>query len=509
MKTPIGINDKKTGQIIEHEEYYLMKENNIYKFIIGKEERRIIIQCKNYEIELNNNDLSILTKSIFNTLDDSYELLINIFEENKVKIKQILKNKSINLLLKILINNKEKDVEIILSYNKENKDLIINELNNKYYNFQKEINNLKEQINFLKEEIKILKISKKKSNPFSQYIPSSYEKKFKSNPKQINYLKDLVIDSYSYWELDNTFIIFKSIDGKIFLIYANEKKSIISYDIVNNKLIKEIKNAHDNYIINFRYYYDKINNQDLFMSISNDNIKLWNINKWDNLLNLKDINKNGWIFSACFLNDNNKNYIATSNSNLGTCEPIKVFDFKGNKIKEINDSNDNNYFIDSYYDNKLLNYYIITGSKGYIKSYDYNNNKIYYKYNDNKEFNNKFPHQSITIIDKEEIIKLIDSSEDGNIRIWNFHSGLLLNKIKIDNCELYGICLWNNEYLFVGCSDKNIKIINLKKGIIIKDLISHNNKVINIKKIIHPKYGECLVSQNCGYSHINLWIINK
>ena len=120
MKTPIGINDKKTGQIIEHEEYYLMKENNIYKFIIGKEENELIIKCKNYEIKLNNNDLSILSKSILNSVDDSYEFIINIFEENKVKIKNITINKTIQLLLKIYIYNKEKDIEMILVYNKEN-----------------------------------------------------------------------------------------------------------------------------------------------------------------------------------------------------------------------------------------------------------------------------------------------------------------------------------------------------------------------------------------------------
>ena len=34
-------------------------------------------------------------------------------------------------------------------------------------------------------------------------------------------------------------------------------------------------------------------------------------------------------------------------------ESIKVFDFNGKKIKEMNDSKDNTVFIDSYYDNKI------------------------------------------------------------------------------------------------------------------------------------------------------------
>ena len=36
----------------------------------------------------------------------------------------------------------------------------------------------------------------------------------------------------------------------------------------------------------------------------------------------------------------------------------------------------------------------------------------------------------------------------------------------------------------------------MKNGLIVKSLIGHNNEVLTIKKIIHPKYGECLISQN-------------
>jgi len=53
-------------------------------------------------------------------------------------------------------------------------------------------------------------------------------------------------------------------------------------------------------------------------------------------------------------------------------------------------------------------------------------------------------------------VKLIESCCDGYVRIWNFDSGKLLQKInvvveneklkKILNC----ICLWDNDYIFVG-----------------------------------------------------------
>ena len=47
------------------------------------------------------------------------------------------------------------------------------------------------------------------------------------------------------------------------------------------------------------------------------------------------------------------------------------------------------------------------------------------------------------INNNEEVIKLLESGWDGNIRIWNFHSDLLINRIRIGDNILsridYGI----------------------------------------------------------------------
>jgi len=110
---------------------------------------------------------------------------------------------------------------------------------------------------------------------------------------------------------------------------------------------------------------------------------------------------------------------------------------------------------------------------------------------------------------KNEISELIESSEDGNIRIWDFHNGNLLKKINITKNRLYGICLWNNEYLFVGCGDNYIKLVDLNSGNIIKELKSHKIYCITIKKLIHPFFGECLVSKGLFNDQIILWTIKN
>ena len=238
------------------------------------------------------------------------------------------------------------------------------------------------------------------------------------------------------------------------------------------------------------------------ISLKDNNLRIWIINNWKCILNLTNINKQGYLESSCFFNYNNNIYIISSNRSEDNSESIKIFDLNGKKINQINNSNEATEFIDTYYDNILSKYYIITGNFNFSKSYDYENNKIYHKYNDN---NSGRYIKSIIIKNNKGIIKLIESCTDGNIRIFNFHSGLLLNKIII-NSSLCGICLWNDNYLFVGCSDKTIKIVELNNGIMIKSLISHSDRVLTIKKIIHSEYGECLISQNLEESEIKLWI---
>ena len=313
---------------------------------------------------------------------------------------------------------------------------------------------------------------------------------FKSNPENIQFLKDIIDDLYPYGLVDE-FITFKSINNIFYVIYSDKNKSIISYDLVNYKKIVEIKRAHNERITNFRYNFDSINKRDLIISISGDdnNIKLWNIFNWECLFNYKEINESGFLKSATFIIDNNQLNIITTNYFYGSdiSEFIKVFDLKGNKIKELNNSNDNTNFVDVYYDiNKI---YIITGNRGYCKSFDYIENKIYHKYEDKDNEG----HYKVIIKDEDRITKLIESCTDNNIRIWNFHSEELLNKINCYNSFL-GLYLWNNDYLFVCCYNKKLELLDLKNEKIIKSLDGHKDFVIDVKKIDIPILGECLLS---------------
>ena len=476
------------------QEYYLIKENAVYKFLIEKNNEEIFIKCKNYLISLSYKDLSILTNIKFNSINKAYEFIFNYFEENKIIIKNIKINKEIILLIK----NNEKEIEFSLKYNTNNNSSLIDI---KPIN---EIINLKEENKILKNEIIKLKEENKKIKNEIDKLKKLHNN---NNPKDIKLISNIPNDSYADDDLNNSFVVFKSINEILYLIYADKNKSIICYDLNENKNIKILKNYYNHYITNFRHYLDKINKRDLVMSISEkeNNIRIWNANNWECILNIANIYDKGFIDSSCFLNYINDIYIITSNANFGNASPIKIYDFNKKLIKEIKNSNNDTFFIDTYYDNILSKIYIITGNKYFSRSYDYEENNKYHEYNDNN-INDDYGIFSIIIKNNKNIIKIIESCSDGIIRIFNFHSGLLLNKIKIGDYFLYGMCLWSDNYLFVGCQDNTIKIVEIKNGLIIKSLNNHNNGVITIKKIIHPKYGECLISQNYKESEIKLWI---
>ena len=146
--------------------------------------------------------------------------------------------------------------------------------------------------------------------------------------------------------------------------------------------VSEIKKAHDSFIINLRYFFDKIKNRDLILSITceDSNIKIWCINSLECILNLRNIYENGGLFSACFLNDNNKNFIISSSYKYNIYYPIKIFNFKGEIIKELNDSKDMIFKVDSFFDQNLSKNFIFTCGYGFEKTYNFNENNLYHKY---------------------------------------------------------------------------------------------------------------------------------
>ena len=386
------------------------------------------------------------------------------------------------------------------------------------------INNSKEDKNYksknkMKKRIKVLGKSKiienksAKNNKIKNNINDHLNKKFKSNKiknklnlTNFRFKKHLIDDVAMISGSDNKFCIFKSIDDIICILYQNFKYSIILYNYIDNKKIVEIKNSFDFDIYSFKYFFDKINHRDLIAFYSESNLQVWDMNYLKILIDGINIKKNYEISSTCFLEEDNKIYIAIcSNKFVQQNDKIKIYDIKGNFIKELNNSDDCIICSETYFDNNLSKNYIVTGNYGYSKSYDFKENKLYHIYKDGENnislFNKGRP--TIIINGKNEIVNLIESSWDGYIRVWNFHSGLLLKKLFLINGRLGGICLWNSKYIFVGCENKTIKLIDLRNNLVIKELESKDDYFC-LKIFFFPKYGKSLLSLGFGCK-IKLW----
>mgnify|MGYP002624717348 CR=1 FL=1 len=303
---------------------------------------------------------------------------------------------------------------------------------------------------------------------------------------------------------DNNFAVFKTINDEILLAYATPYNSIHFYNIEIERVSKRITNAHDVEITNFRYTFDKNNNRDLLLSLSNEikNIKVWDIQKLNCIINIVEAYHFGDLFSSCFLIDENtkKNYIISINYNK---ENLKLFDFEGKQIREIENSEEKSFLVDTFYNSKSKKYYIVVANEKFIISYNFEDGTIYNKYHDKSSGS---WHMNFIISSKEKEVDLIESDTFGYVRIWDFDIGTMLKKLFIEKkMRLRGICLWNYKYLFIGAEDKKIKLIDLENDEEI-DNLKCNDYVCTIKKIYCNKFGECLIFQGkLDHGQIKLW----
>lgn len=246
-----------------------------------------------------------------------------------------------------------------------------------------------------------------------------------------------------------------------------------------------------------------------------------------------NLNVENSLYSANFLYENNQINIISYNYDYGKYHKLNIFNLDGTQIEQIKYQHGKILFLKTYFNKKNNKSYIITCHYSYLLSYDYTKGKTYHKY---KDIGTTAKLTSAVIIDQDEQIKLIESCLDGNIRIWDFDTSKLLNKINIEYLkELNSICVWKNNYIFVGGEKGIIVLIDLKSGKIVKkiepstepcisakdpnyinwlnehpkfkEIIDINsNDILSIKKTV-TNLGDSLFIQKYNYSKINVLII--
>ena len=436
-------------------------------------------------------------------------------------------------------NNEEKSDD-------ENND--INPYNNNNFNKNEEIqdNKSRNSDDINNEKNKIINVYNNNDNINDEKETENIINKNEEN--KINEDRDIEKDeNINIINKDNNFIY------KCFIDEHNEEENNINNNIKNNQKLKEedkdnILNA-DNFNKEEKSNIEEkyVEKKDIYNSDINLNFNIINNNIQinDNDINLKENNHNhkpnmndekensiknnldeenvNNVNENLIINEeeNSEDKIIENDINTNSKENNNDNDNSNHSINENENSNDeeiNNithnkkppidhiYYIDSYFDKNARTTYIISCCSECVKSFNYNLNTLYHIYQENVK--EKFIHGNVIIDDSAQnnnLVKLIETCNDGYVRIWDFHLGDLLNKIKICDEGIKSICLWDENNIFVGCDDTTIKMVNINNNEITHILYGHKQRVCCLKKIEHEKYGKCLISKGWGGDFIKLW----
>ena len=291
-------------------------------------------------------------------------------------------------------------------------------------------------------------------------------------------------------------IVFNSGNNILYLIHSFDKQIEI-YDLNKKTILSKIQ--FDGFVKSLKHIFDEEKKRDILMIIyeliGDYYVKLYNIINFECILSLKFMNTH---IAACFLRDKNEYYIAVGDSKTfysnwndneyDDSHEIKVYDFKNNKIKEINDSARHTYDINTYYEYNRI--YIITENHDCLRSFDYNNNMLYREYKNAEFF---YGH---IIQGKDLITRLIAKSDSSLIEIFNFHTGSSLMKIDVGKLNL--TWLWNNGsiLIFEKGHYKIIDLLNIKTSDAIFNYTDFDTG--NMKRIILNETDSLLISTKDG-----------
>lgn len=309
-----------------------------------------------------------------------------------------------------------------------------------------------------------------------------------NSPIKFNFFKDIIKENLG---LCSKFITFKSINDILLLIYTTDDYSIIVYDIVKEKNLNEIKCSQKD-IYELYHCLDRKNKRDLLLTQSSYNyIKVWDINNFNCILDLKKLELSYVkVSKTCFMNFKNDIYIIIDNSN----KSFNLYNLSGEIINELK-FDDYITHISTYNDDKLSKVYIIISRIDNIISYDYEKGEIYHQY-----FNAQRGYIYNLLIKNIESDKqvLLFGNYGNYLNIWDFHKGELLKNIKF-NYNVNNICLWNNQFLIgiteIKFNQNSLCLLDLNKEEISENLISYEkcNPEFLLFKIMHPNYGEGLI----------------
>ena len=128
--------------MFENHEYFIFHNNSVIKFSVCKVNQEIIIKSDYYEVRLDLPNSINLLETQFDTIENVYYFILNLFQMNSIMIKEILVYKSITL--SFIQTGKMR--ELILYYNGQSKSITHYELNAEFGNLMNDIAQIKKDV---------------------------------------------------------------------------------------------------------------------------------------------------------------------------------------------------------------------------------------------------------------------------------------------------------------------------------------------------------------------------
>jgi len=302
------------------------------------------------------------------------------------------------------------------------------------------------------------------------------------------------------------FIVYNSFfDGNQYLISANKDNyNLDIYDLNNSNLIKSIK-GHTNRIDHIRYF---INNNKSYFVSSDTN---FTVIVWDekfNILNKIETGNKGEITSSYLLfHKNEKDYIIIIPS-TAINEYTKIYDNKGNFIKNIYNTNNNVSFQLEIW-NYNNNHYLIEASFGKISIVNLFKDELYHEF----VYNPRTCHFNGILYNKNYYITSSNNIDEikSNIIIYDMINKNIYKLIELKQYEIESLCLWNSKYLLICANNplhNNVKVYDIETMKEEGRINDQNIKILEVKKIKLNNYGESLV-MNDNENKYKIYSIKK
>ena len=231
--------------MFENHEYFIFHNNSVIKFSVCKVNQEIIIKSDYYEVRLDLPNAINLLETQFDTIENVYYFILNLFQMNSIMIKEILVYKSITL--SFIQTGKMR--ELILYYNGHSKSITHYELNAEFGNLMNDIAQIKKDVQEIHHRV----------------VNNININNFKDQDENIeNKIIDFYFSSPEYEKVRNTLMentrlmLDKQIKKQEETMDQYEKKMEKMQELAKNELKNGNKNKCKKYLILKKRTLDKI-----------------------------------------------------------------------------------------------------------------------------------------------------------------------------------------------------------------------------------------------------------